>query len=150
VFADAENLKIIKVAQLSQEEGIAYPILLGDETRILKIALDNGIDLDGIPIINPKDDKNEELRKLYGDIFFAKRQRKGMNKYEAYKAMKDRNHFGCMLVENGEVDCMISGLSRSYPDTIRPAIQIIGTEEGVSKISRNVYHAYQKGPSFPC
>ena len=148
VFADAENLKILKVAQLAQEEGVAYPILLGDEKRILKIANANGIDLDGMPILNPKDEKHDELRKQYGDLFFAKRQRRGVNKYEAYKAMKDRNHFGCMLVENGEADCMISGLSRNYPDTIRPAIQIIGTEEGVTKIAGMYIMFTKRGPLF--
>jgi malate dehydrogenase (oxaloacetate-decarboxylating)(NADP+) len=148
VFADAENLKILKVAQLAQEEGVAYPILLGDENRILKLAEENGIDLEGMPIINPKDDKNEELRKQYGDLFFAKRQRRGVNKYEAYKAMKDRNFFGCMLVETGEADCMISGLSRNYPDTIKPALQVIGTEDGVSKIAGMYIMFTKRGPLF--
>jgi malate dehydrogenase (oxaloacetate-decarboxylating)(NADP+) len=148
VFADAENLKIIKVAQLAQEEGVAYPILLGDENRILKLAADNGIDLEGMPIINPKDDSQEELRKTMGDQFFEKRQRRGMNKYEAYKAMKDRNYFGCMLVETGEADCMISGLSRNYPDTIRPALQVIGTEEGVKKIAGMYIMFTKRGPLF--
>ncbi len=148
VFADAENLKILKVAQLAQEEGVAYPILLGDENRILKLALDNGIDLEGMPIINPKDDKHEELRKQYGDNFFAKRQRRGVNKYEACKAMKDRNYFGCMLVETGEADCMISGLSRNYPDTIKPALQVIGTEEGVEKIAGMYIMFTKRGPLF--
>jgi malate dehydrogenase (oxaloacetate-decarboxylating)(NADP+) len=148
VFADAENLKIIKVAQLAQEEGVAYPILLGDKTRILKIAEENGIDLEGMPIINPKGDENEELRKQYGDAFFAKRQRRGVNKYEAYKAMKDRNYFGCMLVETGEADCMISGLSRNYPDTIKPALQVIGTEDGVEKIAGMYIMFTKRGPLF--
>ena len=148
VFADAENLKILKVAQLAQEEGIAYPVLLGNEERILRIAADNAIDLDGMPIINPKDDKHEDLRKKYGDLFFEKRQRKGVNKYESYKVMKDRNHFGCMLVESGDADCMISGLSRNYPDTIRPAIQIIGTEEGVKKIAGMYIMFTKRGPIF--
>ncbi len=148
VFADAENLKILRVAQLAQEEGVAYPILLGDEGRIQKIADANGIDLDGMPIINPKDEKNDAVRKEYGDLFFAKRHRRGVNKYEAHKAMKDRNHFGCMLVEAGEADCMISGLSRNYPDTIRPAIQIIGTEEGVTKIAGMYIMFTKRGPLF--
>ncbi len=148
VFADAENIKILKVAQLAMEEGVAYPILLGKEDRIRKIAEENGIDLEGMPIMNPKDDKNEELRKKYGDMFFEKRHRKGINKYESYKAMKDRNHFGCMLIENGEADCMISGLSRSYPDTIRPALQIIGTEPGVKKIAGMYIMFTKKGPLF--
>lgn len=148
VFADAENLKILKVAQMAQEEGVAYPILLGDEEKIAKIAEANGIDLEGIPVLNPKADKHEELRKQYGEVFFNKRQRKGVNKYEAFKAMKDRNHFGCMLVETGEADCMISGLSRNYPDTIRPAIQIIGTEEGVKKIAGMYIMFTKRGPLF--
>ena len=148
VFADAENLKILKVAQMVVEDAVAYPILLGNEAKILKIAADNGIDIEGMPIINPKDEKYEELRKQYGDQFFTKRQRKGVNKYEAYKAMKDRNHFGCMLLENGEADCMISGLSRNYPDTIRPAIQIIGTEEGVKKIAGMYIMFTKRGPLF--
>ncbi|HMK05310.1 MAG TPA: NADP-dependent malic enzyme, partial [Ferruginibacter sp.] len=148
VFADAENLKILKVAQLVLEENVGYPILLGKEERILKIAAENGVDLEGMPIINPKDDKHEELRKQFGEIFFSKRRRKGVNKYEANKAMKDRNHFGCMLIENGEADCMISGLSRNYPDTIRPALQIIGTEDGVKKIAGMYIMFTKRGPLF--
>jgi malate dehydrogenase (oxaloacetate-decarboxylating)(NADP+) len=148
VFADAENLKILKVAQLVQEEGVGYPILLGDETRILKLAQENSVDLEGIPIINPKADEQEEQRKKMGELFFTKRQRRGMNKYEAYKAMKDRNYFGCMLVETGEADCMISGLSRNYPDTIKPALQVIGTEEGVKKIAGMYIMLTKRGPLF--
>ncbi|MFN8244423.1 MAG: NADP-dependent malic enzyme [Ferruginibacter sp.] len=148
VFADAENLKILKVAQMAQEEAVAYPILLGEEEKIRRIAEANGIDLEGMPIINPKDKQSEEQRREYGEIFFQKRQRRGVNKYEAYKAMKERNHFGCMLVETGEADCMISGLSRNYPDTIRPAIQIIGTEDGVSKIAGMYIMFTKRGPLF--
>ena len=148
VFADAENIKILKVAQLVQEDGVAYPILLGDETKIRKMAVANKIDIDGMPIINPKDDKTEDIRKEFGELFFAKRQRKGVNRYEAFKAMKDRNFFGCMLLETGEADCMISGLSRNYPDTIRPAIQVIGIEEGVRKIAGMYIMFTKKGPLF--
>lgn len=148
VFADAENIKILKVAQLVMEENVAYPILLGKEHKIRKIAEENGIDLEGMPIMNPADDQHEDLRKNYGDQFFEKRQRKGVNRYESYKAMKDRNHFGCMLIENNEADCMISGLSRNYPDTIRPALQIIGTEPGVKKIAGMYIMFTKRGPLF--
>lgn len=148
VFADAENIKILKVAQLVMEENVAYPILLGKEDKIRKLAEENGIDLEGMPILNPADDEHEELRKIYGDQFFAKRHRKGINKYESYKAMKDRNHFGCMLIENGEADGMISGLSRNYPDTIRPALHIIGTEPGVTKIAGMYIMFTKRGPLF--
>ncbi len=148
VFADAENIKILKVAQLVMEEGVAYPILLGKADKIKKMAAENGIDLEGMPIMNPADDEHEELRKLYGNVFFEKRQRKGVNRYESHKAMKDRNHFGCMLVDNGEADGMISGLSRNYPDTIRPALQIIGTEPGVNKIAGMYIMFTKRGPLF--
>jgi malate dehydrogenase (oxaloacetate-decarboxylating)(NADP+) len=148
VFADAENIKILKAAQLVLEEKVGYPILLGDEKKIQKIASENSIDLEGMPIVNPKDDENEEMRKLFGDLYFAKRQRRGVNRYEAYKSMKDRNRFGCMMVETGEADCMISGLSRNYPDTIRPAIEIIGTEPGVKKIAGMYLLFTKRGPLF--
>lgn len=148
VFADAENIKILKVAQLVMEENVAYPILLGKEHKIRKLAEENGIDLEGMPIINPADDAHEELRKMYGDQFFTKRHRKGVNRYESYKAMKDRNHFGCMLIENNEADGMISGLSRNYPDTIRPALQIVGTEPGVKKIAGMYIMFTKRGPLF--
>lgn len=148
VFADAENIRILKVAQLIVEEGVAYPILLGDQKRILKLALENSIDLDNIPIMDPKADETEELRQQFGELFYSRRQRRGSNRYEAYKIMKDRNYFGCMLVETAEADCMISGLTRNYPDTIRPAIQTLGTEEGVKKIAGMYILLTKRGPLF--
>ena len=148
VFADAENAKILKVAQLVVEEGVGYPILLGDEKRIRKLALDNSIDLEDLPIIDPKSDETEELRKKFAELFYAKRQRKGINRHEANKMMKERNYFGCMLVESGEADCMISGLTRNYPDTIRPALQTIGIEPGVNKIAGMYILLTKRGPLF--
>jgi malate dehydrogenase (oxaloacetate-decarboxylating)(NADP+) len=148
VFADAENAKILKTAQMVLEEGIGFPILLGDEKVIRRLAEENAVELDDMPIINPKDDEHADIRKEFGEVFFAKRNRKGVNHYEAIKAMKDRNHFGCMMVETGEADCMISGLSRNYPETIRPALQIIGMEPGVSKIAGMYLLFTKKGPIF--
>ncbi|MBC7629399.1 NADP-dependent malic enzyme [Ferruginibacter sp.] len=148
VFADAENIKILKVAQLVVEEGVGYPILLGDVKRITKLAKDNCIDLEDMPILDPKADEYHDLRKQFGELFYTKRQRKGINKHEAHKMMRDRNYFGCMLVETGHADCMISGLTRSYPETIRPALQTIGTEEGVKKIAGMYILLTKRGPLF--
>ena len=148
VFADAENIKVLKVVQLVQEEGVGYPILLGDENRIRTLAAENKIDLEGIPVINPKSDDNRDLRHEFGDIFYQKRQRKGVNKHEASKLMRDRNYFGSMLVETGHADCMISGLTKNYPDTIKPAIQVIGTEPGVKKIAGMYIMFTKRGPLF--
>lgn len=148
VFADAENIKVLKVAQLVIEEGVGYPILLGDTKKINKLAADNSIDLADIPVIDPKAEEYHELRKEFGALFYEKRQRKGINRHEAIKMMRDRNYFGCMLVETGEADCMISGLTRSYPETIRPALQTIGTEDGVKKIAGMYILLTKRGPLF--
>lgn len=148
VFAEADNVKVLKVAQILFDEGVAFPILLGDESKIRAMALENHIGIDELPIIDPSSDEQEEKRKQYAEIFFRKRQRRGHNHYEALKEMTDRNHFGCMMVETGDADAMISGLTRNYPDTIRPALQIIGTEEGVEKIAGMYLLLTKKGPLF--
>ncbi|MCX6292725.1 MAG: NADP-dependent malic enzyme, partial [Sphingobacteriales bacterium] len=148
VFADAENAKILKTAQLVMEEGIGFPILLGNEKRIQELADANSVDIDDMPIIDPQDEEHEEMRKQFGELFFAKRNRRGVNQYEAFKIMRDRNHFGCMMVETGEADCMISGLSKNYPETIRPALQIIGTDTGVKKIAGMYLLFTKRGPIF--
>lgn len=148
VFAEADNLKILKAAQVVMDEGIGYPILLGDETRIRTIAQTNGIDLEGLPIFDPRSDAMEGKRNQYGELFFKKRQRKGFNFYESKKVMKDRNYFGCMMVETGDADAMISGLSKNYPDTIRPALHCIGMEEGVNRIAGMYLMLTKKGPLF--
>ena len=148
LFADAENAKILKAAQLVLDEGVGYPILLGDEKKIKAIAEAQSIDLDGMLILNPKGEESDELRQQFGELFFQKRQRKGVNRYESAKIMKDRNYFGCMMVETGMADCMISGLSRNYPDTIKPALQVIGTEPGVKKIAGMYIIFTKKGPLF--
>lgn len=148
VFAEADNVKILKAAQIIFDEGIGYPILLGDENKIRTIADANGIDIEDLPIFDPRSDMQEEKRNQYAEIFFAKRGRRGFNAYEAKKIMKDRNYYGCMMVECGDADAMISGLSKNYPDTIRPAIQTIGTEEGVRKIAGMYMMLTKKGPLF--
>ncbi len=148
VFADADNAKILKAAQIIYDDGIAYPILLGDENKIKKIAELNGVDLEGLPIIDPRSDEMEESRNRYSQLFFEKRQRKGFNLYESKKIIRDRNYFGCMMVENGDADAMISGLSKNYAETISPALQTIGTEEGVKKIAGMYMMLTKKGPLF--
>ncbi len=148
VFAEADNVKVLKAAAVTFEEGIAYPILLGDENRIKTIAATNGIELDGLPILDPRSDSTEEKRNQYSEIFFRKRSRRGFNAYESKKVMRDRNYFGCMMVECGDADAMISGLTKNYPDTIRPALQIIGTEDGVNKIAGMYVMMTKRGPLF--
>ncbi|MEJ7672403.1 MAG: phosphate acyltransferase [Chitinophagaceae bacterium] len=87
-------------------------------------------------------------RAEYGELFFKKRQRKGFNFYEAKKIMRDRNYYGCMMVETGDADAMISGLSKNYPDTIKPALQIIGMEDGAKKVAGMYIIMTKRGPLF--
>ena len=148
VFAEADNVKILKAAQIVIDEGIGYPILLGDEIKIKNLAAQNGIDIEGLPIFDPRSDATEEKRAYYCELFFSKRQRRGYNYYEAKKVMRDRNHYGAMMVETGDADAMISGLTKNYPDTIRPAIQIIGTEEGTRRIAGMYLMLTKRGPLF--
>lgn len=148
VFAEADNLKVLKSAQVVRDEGIAYPILLGNEARIRQLAEENGIEIDDTVIIDPKSEEMKEKRRHFGDLFFKKRQRKGFNLYEAQKMMRDRNYFGCMLVETGEADALISGLTRKYPDTIRPALQVIGMEEGARRVAGMYIINTRRGPLF--
>lgn len=148
VFAEADNLKVLKASQVVREEGIAYPILLGNELRIRNLAAENGIELEDTVIIDPKSDEMHEKRHQFGELFFKKRQRKGFNQYEAKKVMRERNYFGCMMVETGEADALISGLTRNYPDTIRPALQVIGTEDNCKRVAGMYIINTKRGPLF--
>jgi len=148
VFADAENTKVLKAASIVYDDGIAYPILLGNEARIKSIAEANNIDITDLPIIDVRSDAMESKREFFGSLLFQKRQRKGVNKYESLKLMRTQNYFGAMMVETGEADAMLSGLTRNYADGIRPALQTIGVEEGGSKIAGMYLLLTKKGPLF--
>ena len=148
VFADAENTKVLKAASIVYDDGIAYPILLGNETRIKNIAEANNIDISDLPIIDVRSDAMESKREFFGSLLFQKRQRKGVNKYESLKLMRTQNYFGAMMVETGEADAMLSGLTRNYADGIKPALQTIGVEEGGSKIAGMYLLLTKKGPLF--
>ena len=148
VFSEAENYKIIQAAQIVKDDRIAHPILLGNENRIHEIAELNGIELDGIEIVDPSAEKNYHKLKEFGEILFQKRQRRGFNRYEAETIMKRRNYFGAMMVEQGEADALISGLQRKYRDTIKPALQIVGVEEGVKKVAGMYILLTKRGPVF--
>jgi malate dehydrogenase (oxaloacetate-decarboxylating)(NADP+) len=148
VFAEAENVKTLKAAQIAKDEGIAIPILLGNERKIQKLIDESGIHLEGVQIIDPGEDEWEKKRHEYGEMFFELRKRRGYNIYEAKKAMRDRTYFGSMMVRNGEADAIISGLTRKYPDTIKPALEIIGMAEGTKRVAGMYIMLTKKGPLF--
>ncbi|MDX2245421.1 MAG: NADP-dependent malic enzyme [Bacteroidia bacterium] len=151
VLADAENVTVLKAAQQVKEDKIATPVLLGKIGKIRQLITDNHLDLADVEIIDPMSPQNEaEKSRLakFGDMFFEKRQRKGYNKSEAYDMVRRRNYFACMMVEAGEADAMVGGMTRNYPDTIRPALQTIGRQEDVKKVSGMYILMSRFGPLF--
>jgi malate dehydrogenase (oxaloacetate-decarboxylating)(NADP+) len=148
IFAEADNYKILKAAQIVHDEGIAIPILLGDKDKIKQVIKDHALDLEGIQIFDPRGRQEEERRKFFGDILYNKRKRRGYTLYEAQKIMLERNYFGSMMLEMGEADALISGLTRKYPDTIRPALQIIGTRDDVRRVAGMYIMITKTGPLF--
>ena len=146
VFADAEDLKVLKAAQQVKDGGIAHPILLGERSVIEAMIAQNNLDLGDVTIITPREEK--DLIETFGDLLYKKRYRKGLTAVDARKRMFSRTHFGAMMVETGRADALISGLTHNYPDTIRPALQVIGKEPGVQKVAGMYILLTNRGPLF--
>ena len=146
VFAEADNYKILKAAQIVRDEGIAIPILLGDKEKISQIMLENELELEGVVIINPLEDLNTCNK--YAELLYKKRQRRGVTLFESKKLMRDRNYFGAAMVQFGEADALISGLTKEYGSTIKPALQVIGIEEGVNRVAGMYMMLTKNGPVF--
>ncbi|MBB6111366.1 malate dehydrogenase (oxaloacetate-decarboxylating)(NADP+) [Mucilaginibacter lappiensis] len=146
VFAEADNYKILRSAQIVKEEGIATPILLGNEDKIRRIMRENDLDLGDVQIIDPRV-KCENMEE-YAEFLYQKRQRRGVTLFEARKMLSDRNYYGACMVQFGRADALISGLTKNYVPTIKPALQIIGTEDGVNRVAGMYMMITQKGPVF--
>jgi malate dehydrogenase (oxaloacetate-decarboxylating)(NADP+) len=145
VFAEAHDLRILKAAQIISDEHIGLPILLGKKDAIMEMIKENNLDLGDCKIYDTyeEDERIEKFAKFY----YEKRKRKGVTLYDATKLMRERNLFGCMLVAHNEADGLISGLTKDYPKTILPALQVIGMEEGVKKVA-GMYIIFTKRGTF--
>ncbi len=148
VFAEADNYKILKAAQVAKDEGIAKPILLGNRERIEALIAEHHLELQDVPIIDPKEKVEEIKRAAYGELMWKKRQRKGITLFDATKLMRERNYYGAMMVETGDADAMISGLTRKYSQPITSALQCIGVQEGNSRVAGLYILMTKKGPFF--
>ena len=146
VFAEADNYKILKSAQIVKDEGIAIPILLGNRERIRQIIAEHELELEGVEIINPIEEKI--ISAQYAEYLYKKRQRRGVTLFEAKKLMRDRNYYGASMVQFGQADALISGLTKNYGTTIKPALQVIGIEEGVNRVAGMYMMLTKKGPVF--
>jgi malate dehydrogenase (oxaloacetate-decarboxylating)(NADP+) len=146
VFAEADNPKILKAAQVLVDEGIAQPILLGNRSEIERLIKEFKLELSECTIIDPREDKARDEK--FSAAYYAKRQRKGSTLADAHRAMRDRNAFGAMMVELGEADALISGLTRDYSKTILPSLQIIGMRPGVQRVAGMYIILNKKGTFF--
>ncbi len=148
VFAESNNFKMLKAAQEVLSENIAQPVLLGNKEVIMKTVNEFSLDVSGMEIIDIRSPHERGRRERYGEIYWKKRQRKGLTKIEAFERMFERNHFAAMMVETGEVDAMISGISSKYREVIKPALRIVGKRKDVLSISGMYIMMTKKGPYF--
>ncbi len=148
VFAEAESFKVLKAAQTVIHQGIAQPILLGSKQKVSSLIKENNLDLENAIIIDPISDDEQDTRKEFARLFFEERQRKGLTYDEALELMFQRNYFGSMLVETGQADAFLSGFTSKYADTIRPALQIVGTNNPEDRIAGMYILITKKGPLF--
>ena len=147
VFAEADHLDVLKAAQIVSEEGIGYPVLLGDKDIINELRNEIEFD-DDVLIIDPKSDAEKNNREKYGTSFWNKRKRKGVTLLDSIDKMKQRNYYAGMMLSSGDVDALISGYSRSYPATFKPVIETIGKSKGISKVATTNLMITNKGPLF--
>ena len=147
VFAEGDELDVLKAAQLVQEEGIAIPILLGDEMHIREMMAT--IEFEGnVTIIDPKKETLRETREKYAHTYWQLRQRKGTTLYDAERRMRERNYYAAMMVREGDADAMISGYNRSYPNVLKPVLQVIDMEDGVNRVATTNLMITNRGPLF--
>ncbi|MEO7502271.1 MAG: NADP-dependent malic enzyme [Gemmatimonadaceae bacterium] len=132
VFPEGEEPKVIRAAQMIVDEGIASPILLGNSEVIRRLARDHGIPLGDVCIEDPA---TSPRREAYADYLWKRRQRKGLSHGEALQLLFNGNYFGSVMVATGDADALVSGVNMHYPETIRPALQVIGPHRNAEIVS---------------
>ena len=147
VFAEADQLDVLKAAQIIYEEGIGIPILLGKKEIISDLM--QSIDFDAsITIIDPKTEEHSESREKYANSFWETQKRKGKTLYESRSLMRERNYYAAMMVRNGDADAMLSGFSRKYPAVVKPILEVIGKAKGVDRVAATNLMLTKRGMLF--
>ncbi|RKS99101.1 NADP-dependent malic enzyme [Flavobacterium sp. 123] len=147
VFAEADHLDVLKAAQIVLEEGIGFPILLGNKEVIMELKAEIGFVAD-VPIIDPKEAAEEERKNSFATTYWKTRQRRGISLLDAQKLMRERNYFAAMMVNVGQADALVSGHSRSYPSVVKPMLQLIDKAPGVSIVATTNMMMTARGPMF--
>ncbi len=147
VFAEADQLNVLKAAQIAYDEGIAIPILLGRK-NIIQSLMDE-LQFEGdIEIIDPKSDEEEERRNTFAEAYHQRKYRSGLTLLEAQKWMRERNYFAAMMVKEGNADALVTGYTRSYPTVARPMIELIGKIDSIQKVAATNLMLTNRGPLF--
>ncbi|OXA88943.1 NADP-dependent malic enzyme [Flavobacterium hercynium] len=147
VFAEADQLSVLKAAQIVMEEGIGEPILLGNRDSIEELKREIGFENE-VTIIDPRLESSHPRLLAYADEFWKKRRYRGISQLDAEKMMTQRNYFAAMMVNHGDADAMITGYSRSYPLSVKPMLQLIERSEGIDKIASTNLMLTGRGPIF--
>ncbi len=147
VFPEGDNDKILRAAQVLVEEEIAIPILIGNAEKIRGKIDELGLELNGVQIV---DTETSDYTEPYAQELYRLRQRKGIAESEARRIMrrKSRNHFGAMMVRMGDADAMLSGIDAHYPETIRPALEVVGKQENLTSVHGMYMLVFKKGIYF--
>ncbi len=148
VLADADNYKMLKAAEIVNNEKIAIPVLVGDEEIIHQIIEENNLELEGVEIINPRDEKYKSLVDEFALDYYQRKQRQGLDQKAARQLMLNNNYFAPAMIKAGMADGMLGGLERTYPETIKPALQIIGRKEPDSLVMGLYIFLTKNGPYF--
>jgi len=147
VFAEADQLEVLKAAQRIYEDGIGIPVLLGNKDMIKALKYEIGFN-GRVDVIDPKSDAEKARREKFVQHYWKLRERRGITYEVAERLMRERNYFGTMLVETGQADAMITGYSHAYPKAIRPVLEIIKKEEGVRRVAAASIMFGKQGPLF--
>ena len=147
VFAEADHLDVLKAAQIVLEEGIGFPILLGNKEIILELKEELGFDTE-VEIIDPKEKVEEFRRNKFANTYWSSRQRRGISLLDAQKLMRERNYFAAMMINEGEADALVTGYSRSYPSVVKPMLQLIDKAQGASLVATTNMMMTTRGPMF--
>jgi len=147
VFAEADQMDVLKAAQIVQEEGIAIPILLGNRATIddLRAAINFN---EEVEVIDPKEEKYKEQRNIYAELFWNDQRRKGYTLYDTQRLMRERNYYASMMIKNGDADAMISGYSRNYRSVVKPILETISKAKGVNRVAATNLMLTKTGPLF--
>ncbi len=147
VFAEADQLAVLRAAQIVYDEGIAIPILLGRRDKIEKLKEEIEFDAE-VEIIDPKTDAESKRKDIYASVYWQQRKRRGITLHTARKLMRERNYFAAMMVNEDDADALISGYSRNYPTVVKPMLELIGLDKGATRIATTNVLMTERGPLF--